>query len=65
MSPFNLVLILFIINLLGCISFYLVDFGYDQHLDLPTPIALIIVTGILGLGVVWGTTIRQAHNITT
>ena len=67
MNPFNLVLILFIINLMGLISFYIVDLGYDGHLDLATPIALIAVTMILGLGVIWGTTIRkqQAHNITT
>ena len=68
MSPFNLVRILFIVNLLGLISSYMVDLGYDGRLDLVTPIALIMVTGVLGIGVIWGTVIRnkqQARNITT
>jgi len=66
MNPFNLVLILFTINLMGLISFYIVDLGYDGHLDLTNPIALIAVTMILGIGVIWGTAIRnkqQANHI--
>ena len=61
MSPFNLVLILFIVNWIGLISFYLVDFGYNGHLNLAPPIALIAVTMILGLGLIFGTAIRNKH----
>ena len=61
MNQFNLVLILFIINLMGLISFYLVDLGYNGYLNLAPPIALIAVTMVLGLGVIWGTAIRNKH----
>ena len=66
MNQFNLVLILFIINLMGLISFYLVDLGYNGYLNLATPFALIAVTAVLGIGVCVGYVIRskQARNIT-
>ena len=66
MNQFTLVLILFIINLMGLISFYIVDLGYNGHLNLATPIALIMVTMMLGLGVICGTAIchkQQANHI--
>ena len=66
MNQFTLVLILFIINLISLISFYMVDFGFNGHLNLATPFALIAVTAVLGIGVCIGYVIRkqQAHNIT-
>ena len=66
MNQFTLVLILFIINLIGLISFYMVDLGYNGYLNLATPFALIAVTAVLGVGVCIGYVIpnKQARNIT-
>lgn len=61
MNPCKLVLMLFIISLVGLISFYIVDLGYNGYLDLnlapPLALIMVIVIVILGLVMTWGSVI--------